>query len=150
MLFFLVVLLHYCEYRVEHAFPNQSFSRPSFERTAMHCQVPFNLCRHCIFHFSFNHYAASKKENNTDGIPIHFLIKSFLKERSSPLDPYNIDEKNQTLKLLLVSLIVDVVLYLDLGARKCSSFIFIIMSNTISAAARSIWNHVIYLSWSFF
>ena len=146
MLFFLVVLSHYCECRVEQAFPNQSFSRPFFGSTAMHCQLRFKLCRNYIFHFSFSRYAAPKKENNTDGIPIHFLVKSFLKATPSPLDPYNIDEKNQTLKLLLVTPVVDLVLYLDLWARKCSSFIFIIMSNTISAAARAIWNHVIYLS----
>ena len=30
MLFFVVRLSHYCEFKVEHAFPNQSFSRPSF------------------------------------------------------------------------------------------------------------------------
>ena len=30
MLFFVVRLSHYCEFKVEHAFPNQSFPRPSF------------------------------------------------------------------------------------------------------------------------
>ena len=30
MLFFVVRISHYCEFKVEHAFPNQSFSRPSF------------------------------------------------------------------------------------------------------------------------
>ena len=30
MLFFVVRVSHYCEFKVEHAFPNQSFSRPSF------------------------------------------------------------------------------------------------------------------------
>ena len=30
MLFFVVRFSHYCEFKVEHAFPNQSFSRPSF------------------------------------------------------------------------------------------------------------------------
>ena len=30
MLFFVVRLSHYCEFKVEHAFPNQLFSRSSF------------------------------------------------------------------------------------------------------------------------
>ena len=30
MLFFVVRLSRYCEFKVKHAFPNQSFSRPSF------------------------------------------------------------------------------------------------------------------------
>ena len=30
--------------------------------------------------------AAFKKENSTEGMSIHFLIKSFLKKRSLPLD----------------------------------------------------------------
>ena len=30
-LFFVVRLSHYCKFKVEHAFPNQSFSRPSFD-----------------------------------------------------------------------------------------------------------------------
>ena len=30
MLFFVVRLSHYCKFKVEHAFPNQSFSRPLF------------------------------------------------------------------------------------------------------------------------
>ena len=29
MLFFVVRLSHYCEFKTEHAFPNQLFSRPS-------------------------------------------------------------------------------------------------------------------------
>ena len=31
MLSFVVRLSYYCEFKVEHAFPNQSFSRPSFD-----------------------------------------------------------------------------------------------------------------------
>ena len=30
MLFFIVRLSHYCEFKVKDAFPNQSFSQPSF------------------------------------------------------------------------------------------------------------------------
>ena len=30
MLFFVVQFSHYCEFKVEHAFPNPSFSPPSF------------------------------------------------------------------------------------------------------------------------
>ena len=30
MLFFVVQLSRYCEFKAEYAFPNQSFSRPSF------------------------------------------------------------------------------------------------------------------------
>ena len=53
--------------------------------------------------------AASKKENNTEGMSIHFLIRSF----PIPVEPYNIDENNQALKLLLVTAIVNSVPYLD-------------------------------------
>ena len=47
---------------------------------------------------------------------IHFLIKSFLKNDPVSLDPYNIDKKNQILKLLIVTAAVELVLYLDLSA----------------------------------
>ena len=57
--------------------------------------------------------AASKKENNTEGMSIHFLIKCFLKNDPSPL-AHNTDEKNQALKLLYVTTAVDLVLQLDL------------------------------------
>ena len=53
--------------------------------------------------------AASKKENNTEGMSIHFLIRSF----PIPVEPYNIDKNNQALKLLLVTAIVNSVPYLD-------------------------------------
>ena len=36
MLFFVVRPSHYCNFKVEHAFPSQSFSRPSFN----HHHVP--------------------------------------------------------------------------------------------------------------
>ena len=55
--------------------------------------------------------AASKKENNTEGISIHFLIKRCLQTTPSPLTANNIDEKN--LQLLLVTTVVKLVLYLD-------------------------------------
>ena len=67
---------------------------------------------------------------------IHFVIKSFLENDPVSLEPYNIDKKNQVLKLLVVTAAVELVLYVDLSARKCSSFIFIVISNTISATER--------------
>ena len=57
--------------------------------------------------------AASKKENNTEGMFTHFLIKCFLKNDLSPLT-HNTGEKNQALKLLFVNAAVDLVLQLDL------------------------------------
>ena len=57
--------------------------------------------------------AASKKENNTKGMSIHFPIKSFPKNDPLSIDPYNIDENNQALKLLLVTAAVEIVLYLN-------------------------------------
>ena len=60
---------------------------------------------------SFN--AASKKENNTEGMSIHFLIKCFLKKDPSPLI-HNTNEKNKTLKLLLFTGTVNLVLHLEL------------------------------------
>ena len=38
---------------------------------------------------------------------IHFLIKSFLKSDPLSLYPYNIDKKNQVLKLLVVTAAVE-------------------------------------------
>ena len=61
---------------------------------------------------------------------IDFLIKYFLKKTPSPL-AHNTDEKNQALKLLFVTAAVDLVLQLDLWVRKWSTFIFIILSNTL-------------------
>ena len=52
--------------------------------------------------------ATSKKENNTEGM---FTHQKFPKIDLLPVDPYNIDEKNQALKLLLVTAVVDLVLY---------------------------------------
>ena len=49
-----------------------------------------------------------------------------------------IHEKNQALKLLLVTDAVDLVLYLDLWARKCTSFIVFVISNAVSVAERRI------------
>ena len=67
MLFFVVRLSHYCEFKVEHAFPNQSFSRPSFNH---HHVLPgaFLSCANTTYFISvlvpvgrrFN--AASKKK----------------------------------------------------------------------------------------
>ena len=57
--------------------------------------------------------AASKKENNTEGMSIHFLIRCFLKNDSS-LWAHITDEKNQALKVLFVTAAVDLVVQLDL------------------------------------
>ena len=51
----------------------------------------------------------------------------------------NIDEKNPAFKLPLVTDAVGLVLYLGLRAGKCSSFTFILISNTISVAERRIY-----------
>ena len=105
----------------------------------MHFQVRFKLCRHYLFYsasFALNRRfnAASKKENNTEEM---FTRQKFPKIDPLPLDPYNIDEKNQALtQLVLVTVAVSFALYLDLWAKKCSSFIFIVISNTISVVAR--------------
>ena len=66
---------------------------------------------------------------------MHLLIRSFLKTTKSQ---YNIDEKSQDLKLLLVTAIVNAMLYLDPWARMLSVFISIVISNILSVTARSI------------
>ena len=66
---------------------------------------------------------------------MHLLIRSFLKTTQSQ---YNIDEKSQDLKLLLVTAIVNAMLYLDPWARMLSVFISIVISNILSVTARSI------------
>ena len=47
-----------------------------------------------------------------------------------------IDERNQALKLLLITFAVNLVVGLDLWARNRSSVICIVMSNTISSLAQ--------------
>ena len=69
---------------------------------------------------------------------IHFFIKRFLKNDPLSFDSDNIDKKNQPSKLLWVTAAIELVLYLDLWARKCSSFIFIVISNTVSMAEKRI------------
>ena len=57
--------------------------------------------------------AGSKKDNNTEALSIHFLIRSFLKTNPSTLD-HNTDEKNQDLIVLFATASVDLVAQLDL------------------------------------
>ena len=107
-------LLHYCEFKVEHAFSNESFSRPWFDRfTAIHCRVLSCTDIICfssaLFAFSLCFNAKFKNEDKNEGLP----IKSFLQTTSSPLTQ-NIDETNQAVKLLLVTGVVHLVLSLDL------------------------------------
>ena len=89
--------------------------------------------------------AAFTKENNTEWIYIHmfyihFLIKSFLKTTppSLPLTHMILINRIRLINLILVTTVVDLVLYLDLWGMKCSSFIFILVWNTISVAPRRI------------
>ena len=57
--------------------------------------------------------SASKKENNTEAMSIHFLIRCFLKSTASTL-VHNTDEKNQALMVLFATADVDLVVQLDL------------------------------------
>ena len=80
----MVRLSHYCEFKVEHVFSNQSFFFNHRSITAMHCRCVLSCANITYFTSAsvavdrrFN--AASKKENNTEGMSMHFLIKYFLK-----------------------------------------------------------------------
>ena len=75
--------------------------------------------------------ATSKKQNNTAGISIGFHIKNFLKKRSPPPWFKILMRRIRLSKLLLVTAAVNLVLQLDLWARKCFSFIFVVISNTL-------------------
>ena len=66
--------------------------------------------------------AASKKENNTMGIPIHFPIRCFLKNNPSTL-AHNTDGKNQAVKVLFVTATVDLVVQLDLWVSKWETYL---------------------------
>ena len=143
MLFFVVRLSHYGEFKVEHAFPNKSFSRPSFN----HLYVLPGACLRCANTTYFisvsvavagRFHPASKKKITLRECLYIFSSKVSLKNDPLSLNPYNIDKKNQVLKLLVVTAAVELVLSLDLSERKCSSIIFIVISNTISAAERHI------------
>ena len=81
MLLFAVGLSHYCEFKVEHAFPNQSFSRPSFNH---HHVLPgaYLSCANTTYFISvsvavgrrFN--AASKKKITLRECPYIFSSKA--------------------------------------------------------------------------
>ena len=81
---------------------------------------------------------ASKNENNTEGMSIQFLVKSFPKTTPS-LWTHRILKK----RIRLLSYYQ--LLPLSIQCFTFSSFIFIVISNTMSVAARHIQNHTSYL-----
>ena len=112
MLFNVAQLLHYCEFKVEHAFSNEPFSRPWLDRfTAMRVLscIDITCFSSALVAFGRRFNANFKNEDNNEGLP----IKSFLQTTSSALTQ-NIDQTNQVLKLLLVTGVVHLVLSLDL------------------------------------
>ena len=84
MLFFVFRLSHYCQFKVEYVFSSQSFSQPSFDHHHAHTDRYVLSCADITYFISvlvalgLRFIAASKKENNTEGISIHFFIKCFL------------------------------------------------------------------------
>ena len=86
MLFFVVRLSHYGEFKVEHTFPNQLFCRSSFN----HHHVLPGACLSCTNTTYFisvsvavgGGFNSASKKNNTAGMSIHFLTKSFLKKQT--------------------------------------------------------------------
>ena len=101
MLFNVAQLLDYCEFKVEHAFSNESFSRPWFDRFTAMCVLScadITYFSSALVAFSRCFNANLKNEDNNEGLS----IKSFLQTTSSPLTQ-NIDETNQALKILLVT-----------------------------------------------
>ena len=140
MLFFVVQLLQYFEFKVEHTSTNQSFSWPLLDH---HHPQPANYVLSCANIISLMQLL--KKGINTEGMSIHFLIKSFLETTPPPHPNNHINNKNQALKVLLVTAVVNLVLYLDLWVRKCFNFIFFVISNTTFVAARHMQSHTKYL-----
>ena len=59
MLLFVVRLSHYCNFKVEHAFPNQSFSRSSFNH---HHVPPGAFCANITYFISVS-VAVSRRFN---------------------------------------------------------------------------------------
>ena len=80
MLFFVARLSHYCELKVEHPFPNQPFSRPSFNH---HHVLPgaYLICANTTYFISVSvavsrgFYAASKKKITLREYPYIFSSK---------------------------------------------------------------------------
>ena len=98
-------------------------------------------CANITYFFSVSvavgrRFNATSKKKITEGFSIHFVIKRFLKSNPLSFDPRNIYKMNQALKLLLVAAAVELVLYLDLWAMKCSSFIFTVISNAYLRAMK--------------
>ena len=80
MLFFVVRLSNYCKFKVEHAFPNQSFSQPSFNHH--HVLPGFVLsCANITYFISVSaavsqpSNAASKKKITLRDFPYIFSSK---------------------------------------------------------------------------
>lgn len=114
ILFFVAPLSHCCKLKIE-----QCVSKSIISFTTV---FPLRYTARCVlsclniliqFHITLKEF------------PYIFSLKVSLK-------------KNQALKLLLVTPVVDGVLYLDLWTRKRSNFIFIVISDTISVAERRI------------
>ena len=63
---------------------------------------------------------------------VHKFSHQIFPKKTTPFPfAHNTDEKNQALKLLFATATVDLVVQFDLWVRKCSSFIFVIMLNTL-------------------
>ena len=77
MLFFVARLSNYCKFKVEHAFPNQSFSQPSFNH---HHVLPVS-CANITYFISVSvavsqpSNAASKKKITLRDFPYIFSSK---------------------------------------------------------------------------
>ena len=106
MLFFVVRLSHYCEFKVMCFAINHFFDHRS--TTTMYCQKCVVSCANINYFISVlvafgGRFNTASKTKIHQRMSIHFFIKSFLKNDPLSLDPYNIDENNQPLKLLLLT-----------------------------------------------
>ena len=103
MLFFASPAL--TEFKVEHAFPNQSFFNhrsnwPCTTRCILSCaDISYFISGSVAVDRRLN--AASKKENNTEECPYIFSSDVSWKTIPCPF-AHNTDEKNQALKVLFV------------------------------------------------
>ena len=83
MLFFVLRLPHYCEFKVEHTFSNQSFSRSSCNHHLLKCaNITYFISVSVAVGQRFN--AASKKKITLRDFPYIFSSKDSLKRPPLP------------------------------------------------------------------
>ena len=135
-----------------------NFSSKIFSNDINHCYRAATLKKNSLwllpFYMAVATYCYYEKLRRTmPNATVSYLLKPFISRCSKAVS--NIDTKDHAPELLLVTDAVDLVLYLDLSARKRYSFIFIVISNHSykkwkdSLETRAVFSWILILTWNF-